>query len=228
MNTYEKLIKQEKRYRARFRFDSPQMFILPIIVAATFVITMFLETDVYDKVKAAMLLVLTVLLYIVIILAVRLTDCKGHDPKKVEYDFEAMFAEAGVFDPESFNETLEKMACYEKHIFMDHKYFLDFRSLKVVPVISIVNVHGFSEVIKRVRHIRSRTVYYVMMTADVSLKIRCRNQSSQEELLRALNLAIIENNHMRGKAGSIQKSKFDILQTCGDAEMDDLNTDQLL
>lgn len=222
MNTYEKLIKREKRYRAGLRFEYPIMFIVPALAVALFLMKMLYGRDSSEKVEAVIAFVITFAIYGGIILAMRFVDGKDRSPAEVESDFEGMRAEAGASDPESFNEMLEKMACYEDHIFIDHNYFLDFRSLRVVPVKSIISVQGTYETERYGKYSQRRRNYFVMMNADVPLKIACRNHRSQEELLRALNLAIIEKNHIYGKGRSVPKAKQDTFRTSGDAEMDEL------
>lgn len=222
MNTYEKLIKREKRYRAGLRFEYPVMFIVPALAVALFLMKMLYGRDPSEKVEAVIAFVITFAIYGGIILAMRFIDGKDRSPAEVESDFEAMRAEAGASDPESFNEMLEKMVCYEDHIFIDHNYFLDFRLLRVVPVKSIISVRGISELERYGKYSQRRTNYFVMMYADVPLKIACRNRRSQEKLLSALNLAIIEKEHIYGKGRSVPKAKKDTLRTSGDAEMDEL------
>lgn len=224
MNTYENLIKQTKRYRAGFRTDFLILYILPVMFAAVLLLKIFTGSnyDFFDRIEAIIGCVFALLLFGGIFLMIRLIDGKGMSPKTVESDFEGMRVEAGVPDSESFNEMLEKMTCYEKFIFIDHRYFLDFRSLHVVPVRSIVKVEKNS-----VYH-RRRTRYFIFVIADEPLKIACRNHRSQEDIFNALNLAVMEKEQMYNKGRSIPKAKWDTLQTSGDAEMDELNTNQEL
>lgn len=226
MNTYENLIKRVKRYRAGLRFEYPVMFIVPALAMALVLMKMLYGRDSLEKVEAVIAFVITFAIYGGIILAMRFIDGKDRSPKTVEFDFEGMRVEAGAPDGESFSEMLDQMTCYEKFIYLDHRYLLDFREVHVVPVKSIISVQGISELERYGKYYQRRKNYFVMVFADDAIKIPCKNHRSQEELLRALNLAIIEKDHMIQKAASAPKAKWNTIQTSGDAEMDELNTDK--
>lgn len=218
MNTYETLIKRAKLFRAGFRTDRPEL-LLPVVVWAVFLIAMSVRSDFdfFAAVGTVIACVLAILLYVGMVVLIQRIASKGLSPKTVEADFEIMRAELGVPDPELFNEMLEGMSCFENFIFVDHRYLLDFWSLRIVPVRNIFNVEKYS-----VYHRRNR--YFIMVIADKPLKIACRNLRSQEELFNALDQAVKEIERMQEKGGSV--SEWNMRRTSGDAEMDELNTDK--
>lgn len=225
MNTYENLIKRAKRYRAGLRSESVSLIIMPVLVVAVILLKMFSvgDLDILDILELLGGCAFTILLVWGTLFVIQLVDGKDSSPKTVEFDFEGMRIEAGAPDGESFSEMLDQMTCYENFIYLDHRYLLDFRSVHVVPVKKILKVDGITTYDKFGRHQQRRSRYFVMVFADEALKIPCKNRRSQEDLLRALNLAIMEKDHMIQKAASAPKAKWNTIQTSGDAEMDELN-----
>lgn len=225
MNTYENLIKRAKRYRAGLRSESVSLLIMPVLALAVIVLKMLSmgKLDVLDMLEFVGGFAFTLLLVWGTLFVIRLVDGKDSSPKTVEFDFEGMRVEVGAPDGESFSEMLDQMDCYENFIYMDHRYLLDFRSVHVVPVKKILKVDGITTYDRFGRHHQRRNRYFVMVFADDAIKIPCKNHRSQEELLRALNLAIMEKDHMIQKAASAPKAKWDTIQTSGDAEMEELD-----
>lgn len=229
MNTYENLIKRVKRYRAGLRSENVSLLIMPVLLVAVILLKMFSvgNLDILDILELLVGCAATILLVGGTLLVLRLIDGKDSTPKTVEFDFEGMRVEVGAPDGKSFSEMLDQMDCYENFIYLDHRYLLDFMSVHVVPVRSILKVDGITTYDRFVRHYQRRNRYFVMVFADDAIKIPCKNHRSQKELLRALNLAIMEKDHMIQKAASAPKAKWNTIQTSGDAEMDELNTDKL-
>lgn len=227
MNTYENLIKRAKRYRAGLRTESLSLMIMPVLVVVIFLMKMAAvgKLDTLDILETVIAFAFTILLVWGTLFVIRIVDGKDSSPKTVEFDFEGMRVEAGAPDGESFSEMLDQMDCYENFIYLDHRYLLDFRSVHVVHVRNILKVDGITTYDRFGRHHQRRNRYFVMVFADEALKIPCKNHRSQEELLRALNLAIMEKDHMIQKAASAPKANWNTIQTSGDAEMDELNLD---